>query len=362
MGHGMLSPLDMSALRKRCKLKPPQTAIYLYATNDKVNAYNKKKMDELQTEEFLVKRSTYFYLSDKGQQNEAAATARLNAAIEEIIVNNSIPETTSIKAGAKIVLNRNISVERGFVNGATFVLVAANKRFLTVVKPENEALMDNPDLWIKIPRARWTEEVINSGTAVVEMHSFSPCWAATIHKVQGLTLRGPVFVDLHRVSMPGSAYTAISRLTSIEDLYLSSVGEENFQCLPEVKEFMTIVAGARESRRAREEKDMTDPAHLAMVRVEEEALQGLIADGGWEDWDGEEEKEDGETLTKRGEEAGEGASVLDSAADQHSVLTAESEAVRAARDLMALAGSRRGEKRKQVDDSDGEAEVIELYE
>lgn len=54
------------------------------------------------------------------------------------------------------------------------------------------------------------------------MFPLLPCWAATVHKVQNLSLDSAVICIDNSVFEHGQAYVALSRLRTLESLYLSS--------------------------------------------------------------------------------------------------------------------------------------------
>lgn len=63
-------------------------------------------------------------------------------------------------------------------------------------------------------------------------------WAATIHKVQGLTLSNAVIDIGNDVFSPGMSYVALSRVKSLNGLALLSLDVGAIHCSPEVEEEM----------------------------------------------------------------------------------------------------------------------------
>jgi len=62
-----------------------------------------------------------------------------------------------------------------------------------------------------------------------------PCFAATIHKAQGLTLDKVVIDCGESIFAAGMAYTALSRIRKLEDLLLISFAPHKVRCGPQVQ-------------------------------------------------------------------------------------------------------------------------------
>ena len=82
------------------------------------------------------------------------------------------------------------------------------------------------------------------------------CWAATLHKVQGLSLDAAVLNLGDKVFEPGMAYVALSRVRTLDGVALSSFEPERSrltnECMPkwqgygrEALHVMNLTAGQR---------------------------------------------------------------------------------------------------------------------
>jgi len=64
------------------------------------------------------------------------------------------------------------------------------------------------------------EQITNDKGTVVygtrQQFPFTVAYATTVHKVQGLTIDGPVGIDYAAMYTPGQGYTSLSRTTKIE--------------------------------------------------------------------------------------------------------------------------------------------------
>ena len=62
-------------------------------------------------------------------------------------------------------------------------------------------------------------------------------WAITIHKAQGLTLENAIIDIGTNVFADGQTYVALSRVKSLDGLYLTSFDYTKIKCNPLVKRF-----------------------------------------------------------------------------------------------------------------------------
>ncbi|XP_072297936.1 ATP-dependent DNA helicase PIF1 [Eucyclogobius newberryi] len=153
-------------------------------------------------------------------------------ALEKTIdAHSPVSRLLQLKAGAQVMLTKNLDVSRGLVNGARGVVVSFDTqkhgyprvRFLCgvteVMKPE-----------------RW---VFKSGGGVHLSRQQLPlklAWAISIHKSQGMTL-DCVEISLARVFESGQAYVALSRARSLEGLRVMDFDPRVVKADPDVLQF-----------------------------------------------------------------------------------------------------------------------------
>lgn len=143
------------------------------------------------------------------------------------------PEVLILKVGAKVIFTRN-DFEQRFVNGTQGEVVALEDNYIIV------RLFNNSEE-IKVGFATW-EYVVGYGMNKQVLASISQipvrlAWAITIHKSQGMTLDRAV-IDVSRVFATGQAYVAISRVRSLDGVFLQGKITEGFlKVSSEVKRF-----------------------------------------------------------------------------------------------------------------------------
>ncbi|MEP5610786.1 MAG: helix-turn-helix domain-containing protein [Cyclobacteriaceae bacterium] len=153
------------------------------------------------------------------------------ASIEGDFPENMLPtdEKLVLKQGAQVMFIKNDpSGEGKFFNGRIGSISRLREDEIWVKFEDGDELLVDSYKW---ENKRYT---LNSGTNEIEekyLGSFEQfplklAWAVTIHKSQGLTFEKAI-LDLSGTFAPGQLYVALSRLTSLKYMVLSSLLPEN---------------------------------------------------------------------------------------------------------------------------------------
>jgi ATP-dependent DNA helicase PIF1 len=143
------------------------------------------------------------------------------------------PEQT-FKVGAQVMCIANLDQEIGIVNGAQGIITRfeyddKDKRHYPYVKFDNYAFEK------KIKRHVWKNDIDEKlGISQIPLIL---SWAITIHKSQGVTL-DKAYIDVgNRIFESGQTYVALSRVKSLEGLYLKSFNPQRIRANPKVVRF-----------------------------------------------------------------------------------------------------------------------------
>jgi len=137
----------------------------------------------------------------------------------------------SIAVGAQVMHRRNIDTKHGLVNGAlgTVTSIAAHT---VMVK------FDHVEEFYPIERVKSKFQLFKNFYVYRKQFPLTVAYAITVHKCQGLSLDCAI-VDLsNKVFCAGMAYVAVSRVRSLDGLYLTSFDPVSIivsnDCLKEV--------------------------------------------------------------------------------------------------------------------------------
>lgn len=136
-----------------------------------------------------------------------------------------VEETLHLKVGAQVMFIKNdLSPEKRYYNGKMGVVKSLAEEEIFVHFPEE-------DFTIEVERYEWenirynvneqTKEIEEEVLGSFVHYPIKLAWAITVHKSQGLTFEKAV-LDVSQVFLPGQAYVALSRLTSLKGLVLLS--------------------------------------------------------------------------------------------------------------------------------------------
>ena len=136
-----------------------------------------------------------------------------------------------LKVGTHVmcVVNINVCGELHIANGSQGIITGFNEDNLPYVKFNNSKDPILIDYYI------WKSEVHKM--VGVSQIPLIYSWAITIHKAQGLTLENAIIDIGSNIFAYGQTYVALSRLKSLEGLYLTSFDYLKIKCNPLVKAF-----------------------------------------------------------------------------------------------------------------------------
>ena len=219
------------------------SALHLLPRKDQVEEYNTQRLLELaQTTPVYEFKAEHIILESRYLPH--GVTSR--DVPEQLIPKDDnncagLPHSLKLAVGAQVMLRRNIMCEDGLVNGARGVIVGF--KWSRGAEHQDQPGMLPEAVLVKFHDSRvgriHSIPVPGCDGEAVEIRPISakffaqqgvtlqrtqlplvPCWAATIHKVQGLSLDSAV-IDLGpRMFEDGMAYVALSRVRSLDGVAL----------------------------------------------------------------------------------------------------------------------------------------------
>lgn len=200
--EGRVQAEDFEFINRRVSGNKPEEAIALVTTNEIANRENESRYNA------LPGPVSYWRAEAENWPDEWRGHEPVLPSVE-------------VKVGARVLVCAN-GAGLGLVNGSLG----------TVSRFDDEAVC----IWIngrEVPVRRYTWEfpiwdwnpeqrrMFRSGTARYTQMPLKLAWALTIHKAQGQTIDGPVWVDLgNRVWSGGQTYVALSRVRRLDQVHL----------------------------------------------------------------------------------------------------------------------------------------------
>lgn len=136
-----------------------------------------------------------------------------------------VEENLKLKVGAQVMFVKNdISFEKRYFNGKMGIIKSLSPEEIFVHFPEeNKTIEVEKYEWknIRYKVNDLTKEVEEEVLGTFAHYPLKLAWAITVHKSQGLTFEKAA-LDVSQVFLPGQAYVALSRLTSLNGLILLS--------------------------------------------------------------------------------------------------------------------------------------------
>jgi ATP-dependent DNA helicase PIF1 len=182
--------------------------------------------------------------------------------LEQLLANSQAVESLALKIGSAVMCLTNLDLEAGICNGSQGVVV----RF---VKSVGEGGVTAATISGELsPVVRFT----NGCVRVIERHVWQSdeypalyisqyplclAWALTIHKIQGATM-AMAEMDLgNAIFEYGQTYVALSRIQTLDGLYLSAFHPQRIKANPKVRAFYDAIAPTPIIPQSMEDTEMT---------------------------------------------------------------------------------------------------------
>ena len=209
---GRFDQKAQESLQSRTGLDAPADITHLYPWRKMVQKFNGDKLSKISNPVHKIE-SIY------SGQNRAIDTLKRQA---------PVPEMLELKEDAYVMLQQNDPRQR-WVNGSCGWVRKIEKEKLTIELVNGKM--------IKVMKAAFSV-VDADGHVLAEVVNFPVqlAYATTIHKSQGQTFDRAV-MHLKGLWEPGQGYVALSRLRSLDGLYLVDWSKQSFQVDPRVSDF-----------------------------------------------------------------------------------------------------------------------------
>lgn len=211
MRTNSLTDADIKLLKtKECKENIyTQNTLHIFATNQEADNYNNMKFSKINSEEYKLYAIDGVYKGEKLVENPT--NLREENILKRIDVVCSAEKSISLKIGVRVMLLINIDFEKGLINGSCGEVREINSDYILVYFDNGQSA--------KITRHDF--EFYNNEKLIALRRQFPLrlAYGITIHKSQGMSL-DKLVVDCSRIFEKGQAYVALSRIKTLNGLYL----------------------------------------------------------------------------------------------------------------------------------------------
>ena len=233
---GNCSDKDENLLRTRNfpdNYEIPNDVVKLYSVNEKADAENERRFKELDGKVYkfhavdLIRAWIDGDVKMVSPNNSKLQSWDINK-YKQFDDNCRVPKLLELKMGARVMLLKNTDFENALVNGScgnvTDISYDAVK-----VKFDNGVETWIREDTIELKEGKYTK--ISRSQIPLRL-----AYSCTVHKIQGLTF-DKVFVDFARIFAAGQAYVALSRVKSLDGLYIKHFNKNCIFADDKVKEF-----------------------------------------------------------------------------------------------------------------------------
>lgn len=205
--------IDLLTQRINVELDDNTAITRLFAHNVDVDSINNRQLAKLPGKEH------FFTMEVQGRQ----------AYVEQLQKSVLAPANLELKIGAEVMFVAN-NFACKYANGTRGQVIDFDEDGLPKVRLQSSGRI------VKVEPHSWSREEDGKARASVTQLPLRLAWAITIHKSQGMSLDSAL-IDLSRTFTYGMGYVAMSRVRSLEGLYIVGINDMALQLHPEIFEY-----------------------------------------------------------------------------------------------------------------------------
>jgi ATP-dependent DNA helicase PIF1 len=239
----LLSQVDKPT-DKALTIKPTK----LFPTRNKVDSINTSEMDKLEGEEkeFKIKYHGDLEMTAKERLQRTQVTPeQIKTELQYLKANLRCDEIIKLKVGSQVMCIVNTELANGemLCNGSQGIVTRFSQEGSPVIRFSRSSSSNNINdnsFELAMNYHIWPSETI-PGVGVSQLPLIL-AWALTIHKAQGATLDVAEIDAGSNIFECGQTYVALSRVKSLEGLYLTSYDAKKIRINKKVQEFYTSLS------------------------------------------------------------------------------------------------------------------------
>ncbi len=255
MRAGEVLDVHFDALSERLGASAPHgsSVTKLYSHNQDVEQINDAHLKAIANDARVFTMETY----------------GVQAKVDQLVKSVLAPEVLELKVGAEVMFVAN-NFSEGFVNGSRGRVIDFDEN-----KPVVE--LQHGKKVITVGEHSWALEEDGKERARVTQLPLRLAWAITIHKSQGMSLDS-VEIDLSRAFTPGMGYVALSRVRSLDGLYLKGINNTAMAMHPEIFTFDEHIRASSQklAQETPEELEVEQSKNASTARDQDEGLLQLL--------------------------------------------------------------------------------------
>ena len=198
------------------KINSDISPVILLPKRKDVDNINKNEYEKIDSKEYSYNIDAFYNLPEKYKNEESKYYSNDDKNFEaNYLKNNTMAELIlKLKLGTLVMCIANIDMEsdKPIVNGSQGIIVGFENNLPKVKFNNGVTRLINKHTWV-------SEKITNIGISQIPLIY---AWAITIHKSQGLTLEKAYIDAGNNIFEAGQTYVALSRIVSLEGLFLKN--------------------------------------------------------------------------------------------------------------------------------------------